>query len=161
VTRTLVTLIIIVYLPCISYCQDNEESGGNVFKIFKSKAEVDSMTQGYIYWKDLIKAGKIDLKGCENCKVTGFDLHVIAYKVYNSSDSGSVDPRLSGRFHSDSAEFSTKMIKAIRRAKEGTVKFSNIFAITPAKQEIKLNEVVLYLYPERDYYKKKVVTFMY
>jgi hypothetical protein len=160
VIRILIVAGLFLYIPYNVYSQDNEDNGAGVFKIFKARAEVDSMAQGYVYWKTLIKSGKINLKACEDCIVKGFDLRVTAYKVYKS-DSGSVDPTLSGNFHSDSAQLSPKMIKAIRRAKEGTLKFSNIVALTPAKQEIKMNEVIIYIYPTKNYYKKKAVTYTY
>ena len=145
-------------MPYRLFSQDDEETTDIAFKIYKTKAEIDSVSRGPIYWKDIIRAGKIDLPGCEGCKVTGFDLHITAYTIHNS-DSCSVEPELSGTFHADSAQLSPAMIKAISKAKEGRFAFYNITALTSSSQEIHLNEIILFVYPTKDYYKKRVVTY--
>ncbi len=157
-SRILIIAILLLYNSYSVFSQDNEEPTNSVFKIYKTQAEIDSISFGTIFWKDLVKAGKIDLPGCAGCQVTGFDLHITAYTIFKS-DSCSVDPELSGNFHADSAQFPQKMIKAISKAKEGKFTFSNISAITPGGQELNLNKIVLYVYPTKDYYKKRVVTY--
>lgn len=156
--RVFIISIIILSTGCRVLSQDSVGTGNSVFKIFKALPEIDSVSAGPIYWKNIVNAGKIDLQGCADCVITGFDLRITAYTIFKS-DSCSVDPRLSGTFHSDSAQLSNKMIKAISKAKQGTFTFYNITAITPSKQEMNLDKIVLYAYPTKDYYKKRVVTY--
>lgn len=159
IKRVLIISLFLLYLPYSLYSQDtNEEPAKSVFTIFKGKAVFDSMTTGPMFWKDIITAGKIELLNCNECRVTGFDLRVIAYTIYNS-DSCCAAPKLSGTFHSDSAGLTPKMLKAISKAKQGRLNFYNISASTPAGQEIDLNTIVLYMYPTKTFYKRKFVTY--